>query len=227
MTETTKRILVVGASRGTGAEVVRRLLEEGHEVTAFSRRPAPPTHPRGRTFAGDATDAGDVSRAVAGHDAVVVTLGIAENPLRVRLFGTSGTPLDVRSTGTRHVIAAMRAHGVRRLVVLTSYGVGETRARLRLPERMLFSLLLRPQIDDTEIQQRLVTESDLDWTVAQPVHLTDAEEDPAPFESFEGDTDRMDVSRRSVARFLARACVTPALAGRCVALSAPSVAKAA
>jgi hypothetical protein len=62
----------------------------------------------------------DVGRAVRGQDAVVVTLGISEHPLRVRLLGSAGTPLDVRSRGTAAVVAAMRTHGVRRLVVQSS-----------------------------------------------------------------------------------------------------------
>ena len=47
----------------------------------------------------------------------------------------------------------MGTHGVRRLVVQSSFGVGETRGRLRLQERLFFSLLLKPQIVDTEVQE--------------------------------------------------------------------------
>lgn len=34
------RVLVVGASRGTGAELVSELAERGHVVTAFARNAA-------------------------------------------------------------------------------------------------------------------------------------------------------------------------------------------
>src|SRR5690606_6485999 len=105
-----------------------------------------------RLEVGDALNASDVERAVAGQDAVVVTLGISENPLRVRFFGPAHTPLDVRSAGTRHAIAAMRRHGVRRLVVLNSYGVADTRTKLGFADRLFFDLILKPQIADTEKQ---------------------------------------------------------------------------
>ena len=149
----------------------------------------------------------------------MVTLGISENAVTVRLLGPRRTPLDVRSRGTRNVIAAMHAHGLRRLVVLTSYGVGATRDRLRFLDRLFFRLLLEPQIRDTEIQNQDVIESRLDWVIAQPVHLTDADDDTAPFMSTEGATARMQVSRKSVAHFLADAVDSPRFVRQTVALS--------
>lgn len=219
------RILVVGATRGTGRATVKQLLEEGHHVTAFSRsaHALDIESPRLSLCSGDAMNPADVERAVAGHDAVVVTLGITENPLRVRLLGPARTPIDVRSRGTDNVIAAMRKHGVRRLVVQTTYGVGSTRDQLGLMDRLFFSLLLEPQIADTEIQNEAVLHSDLDWVIAQPVHLTDDDDAPMPFLSTSGETGNMKVSRSSVARFLAQAATTPGYVRRSVAVSGAEV----
>jgi putative NADH-flavin reductase len=216
-----KKILVVGATGGTGRALVERLVVEGHEVTALSRHPERLgiTGESLRRRSGDALDPADVERAVAGHDAVVVTLGISESPLRVRVLGPAHTPIDVRSSGTANVIAAMRKHGVRRLVVQTSYGVGETRHGLRLLDRLFFALLLKPQIADTETQNAKVVASDLDWVLVQPVHLTDDDDDEMPFLSTEGETAKMKVSRASVARFLARAVTSPDYVHKSVAVS--------
>jgi len=215
------RVLVLGSTGGSGRAAVEQLLAAGHEVTAFSRRAEAfaPGSERLRVFVGDVMNAGDVERAVQGQEAVVVALGIRENPVRVRLLGSAHTPLDVRSAGTRHAIAAMRKHGVRRLVVQTSYGVGETRHRLRPLDALFFQLLLKPQIADTERQEREVRESGLDWVIAQPVHLTDAPVDALPSVSTEGEVARNQVSRRSVGRFLAQAAGSTAYVGRSVALS--------
>ena len=139
-----------------------------------------------------------IDAAVPGHDAVVVTLGIAENPLRVRLFGSTATPIDVRSTGTRNVIAAMRRHGVRRLAVQSSFGVGTTRDRLRWVDRLVFALLLKPQIEDTETQEQAVRGSGLEWVIAQPVHLTDDASDTPAVASPQGHAQTWSVSRRQV-----------------------------
>ena len=215
------KVLVIGSSGGSGRAAIDHLLSEGHEVTAFSRRAATGVSGSAklRFVRGDAMNPTDVEQAVRGHDAVIVTLGISENPLRVRLLGPAQTPSDVRSTGTRHVIAAMQKHGVRRLVVQTSYGVGETRDRLGFVDRMFFELILKPQIADTEKQNTDVSESELDWVIVQPVHLTDGAEQDMPFISTEGETAKMKVSRQSVGRFLAHAVKSPSYVKKSVALS--------
>lgn len=226
------KVLVIGSTGGSGRAAVTHLRARGHEVTAFARRPDPIAAAAGaggsglRAIAGDVLDAAQVDAAVAGHDAVVVTLGIRENALRVRLRGPAGTAADVRSIGTAHVVAAMARHGVGRLVVQTSYGVGPTRDRLRWIERLFFALVLAPQIADTARQQALVEASALDWVVVQPVHLVDGADDAAPFASTAGDTRRMKVTRASVGRFLAQAIDDPAYHRTCVAVSgAPAAAR--
>lgn len=216
------KVLVLGSTGGSGRAAVEQLLAAGHEVTAFARSAAGLDDIAGGRLTiavGDAMRAGDVERAVASQDAVIVALGIRENPLRVRLFGPARTPLQVRSAGTRNVIAAMRKHGVRKLVVQTSYGVGDTRDRLRALDRLFFALLLKPQIADTELQNRDVIASGLDWVVVQPVHLNDVGAGEMPCASTSGAIEKNVVSRASVGRFLVHAAVSPDFIGKSVAIS--------
>ena len=213
------KVLVFGATGGSGRAAIEHLLARQHEVSAFVRRADVALPREVNVIRGDVMNASDVERAARGHDAVIVTLGITENPFRVRLFGPARTPADVRSAGTRNIIAAMRQHGVRKLVVQSSYGVGASRERLSLVDRMLFALVLKPQIADTELQEADVIASGLDWTLVQPVHLTDAGEDSTPFASSSGDTGKQSVSRKSVGRFLAGAVTDPSWIGKSVALS--------
>jgi hypothetical protein len=215
------QILVVGATGGSGRATVEALSARGHRVTALVRRlDAGHPFPSGvRVIEGDATRADDIDRAVAGQDAVVVTLGIREPALKVRLLGSARTPLNVRSVGTALVIGAMRRHDVRKLVVQTSYGVGSTRSRLSLKWRAIFALLLKPQIADTEVQELAVRTSGLDWVVAQPVALTDGVESEAPFTSPDGTVRSMAISRRRVATFLAEATESAVFNRQVVSLS--------
>lgn len=123
-------VLVVGASRGSGAAVVRELATGGHAVTAYARSAPERPVDGARYLAGDVMDTEALAKAMVGQDAVVVALGISDNPIGVRVLRRAGTPLDVRSAGTARVIDAMADAGVRRLVVQTTYGIGDTYARL-------------------------------------------------------------------------------------------------
>ncbi|MEM7273411.1 MAG: NAD(P)-binding oxidoreductase [Actinomycetota bacterium] len=220
-TNTSRKILVVGATGGSGRAAVDALTEAGHHVTAFSRSAEAVfgDHPEVTAIDGDVMNPADVDRAVAGHDAVVVTLGITENPIRVRLLGPARTPLDVRSTGTGNVTDAMHAHGVDRLVVQSSYGIGPTRRHLGLRDRLFFAVLVKNQMADTELQEQVVRSSGLDWTLMQPVHLTDATPHAAAVLSTTGETGAMKVSRVAVGRAIEHAVGAPTLSYETVSVS--------
>ncbi len=205
-------VLVVGATGGSGRAAVQALVRAGHDVTALSRHGAAMEGPRVRGVDGDATDPAVVGRLMQGQDAVVVTLGISESAVRVRLRGPARTAADVRSRGTAVVVEQMRRHGVRRLVVQTSYGVGSTRERLPFVNRVVFALLLAPQIADTEKQAAIVHASGLDWVELQPVTLVDHEL-TSPYVSADGDIRSTRASRAQVGAFLAEAATTSGHAG--------------
>lgn len=215
------KVLVIGANGATGKLVTACLIERGHEVSAFVRRPGAMgdlSH-KVTEVVGDVMDPAALDRAVPGHDAVVVTLGIRENPLLIRLRGASGTNLEVRSQGTRNVVEAMARHGVDRLVVQTTHGVGTTFADLSWSFKLFFRLILQPQIEDSERQESVVRGSGAEWVLVRPVSLTD---DPAGdvLASPEGKIRSMKVPRESVARLLADATERPEWIDQAVSVSA-------
>ncbi len=220
-------ILVVGATRGTGRAVTDTLVADGHTVTAFGRTATatfdadPPAGP-GTLHAvdGDALDPEAVAKAVAGQDAVVVTLGISDNPVTVRLLRRATTALDVRSRGTAVVLDAMRSQRVRRVVVQTTYGQGDTWSRLNLQWKATFRLLLWPQLQDSARQEELVRASGLDWTIVRPVSLTDdATTAPAEVRD-DGTVASFHLARGQLARVHADAVTSPDRVGQVLAVSA-------
>lgn len=159
------RILVVGASGGTGREIVRQGLERGHEVTAFVRRPArlPLVHERLRLARGNVLDAASVTEAVRGQDAVLSALG------HKRWL----VPSRILSEGTRHVAQAMQTHGVRRLVCETSLGVGDSFGRLGATYTLFVIPFILPfYFWDKRRQEGVVRQSGLDWVLVRPGALT-------------------------------------------------------
>ena len=69
------KITVIGGNSGTGAQVVQLAARQGHEVTCLSRSGFAGAPEGVQDVRGDALDADVVRAAVAGADAVVVTVG--------------------------------------------------------------------------------------------------------------------------------------------------------
>lgn len=162
---------VIGATGRVGGIVMERLLERGAGVVAISRRQVDREGVDSRIA--DAMDPCALGRSLEGVDAVVVALGISENPVTVRLRGARGTTDDVRSRGTATTVAAMEGHGIDRLVVLSTYGIGDSAAGLSPSMRLVVAGLLGPQFRDHEKQEQIVRRAPLDWTIARPVNLVD------------------------------------------------------
>jgi putative NADH-flavin reductase len=78
------KLVVFGASGGTGTRLVQQALQQGHLVTAFVRDPAKLqlTHANLRVVRGDVLQPDTVDKAVAGQDAVLSALG-TRLPMRV------------------------------------------------------------------------------------------------------------------------------------------------
>ena len=71
------RVLVIGATGGTGRQLVQQALDQGHQVTAFARRPSKLQieHANLRVVKGDVLDYGSVEAAMRGQSAVLCALG--------------------------------------------------------------------------------------------------------------------------------------------------------
>lgn len=154
------KITVIGGSQGTGAQVAIAARQQGHEVTVVSRSGRVPA---GATaLVGSATDPDVAREAVAGADAVVVTVG-----------GARGVA-HARTAVTRAVIAAMQETGTRRLLVQSSLGAGDSASQLPVPLRQLMQVLLTKPLADHNEQEAAVRESGLDWTIVRPTGLKNA-----------------------------------------------------
>lgn len=160
------KIVIFGATGGTGRELVKQALAAGHDVTAFARNPTKFTpEPRLRVAPGNALDADAVSKAIAGQEAVISSLGSRS---------LNDSVLLPRSMA--HILVAMDQHGVRRLIVMGASGtMPNAQERLRPVMRALFRVvkatLLRKPFASQTAMQRMVRSSDTDWTIVQPPRL--------------------------------------------------------
>jgi len=188
------RLLIFGATGGTGRHLVARALDQNHEVTAFVRDPASvqQAHPGLRVVVGDATDPGAVGRTVPGHDGVLLAIG-----------APAGAKGNVRTIATREIVRAMQDSGVARLVSLSTIGIGDSRSNLSgLYRFVLVPLILRRAFADHEGQERIIRASSLDWTIVRAGPLTDGPDTGAYHHGTLPEGSGGKISRADVAGFM-------------------------
>ncbi len=161
-------ILVIGASRGIGLEVVRQGLERGHRIRALARSAdgIAINDPALEKVMGDATDPASLAQALDGVDAVVLALGVPKDWRFVL------KPVTLFSEATRTLLPLMAEAGVRRLVAVTGFGAGRSRAALSSLEKLPFKAVMGRAYDDKSRQEEMIEGSGLDWTIVRPGILT-------------------------------------------------------
>ena len=208
------KILVLGASQGTGALCVRAALAEGHTVTAFARTPSKLdlTHAQLTKVTGDFHDEASVRAAVKGHDAVIICASATS------LSGMKERP-DYFSRGTKFCVAAMKEHGVKRLVVLTAHGVGDSFPVASWFQRtFLIGGLLKAFFLDHDVQELMTRESGLDFVIARPTRLTNGKANGKYTRTTELVSVPSTLSRADLAAFLVESCQSSTFVGKAVQL---------
>lgn len=160
------RLLIIGASKGVGLETTRQAIDANYDVRAMSRSAATISlaSPRLEKVNGDALVNADVRAALAGVDAVIMTLGVG--------LGELARPVHLFSEATRVLVGAMQDQSVRRLICVTGFGAGDSRASINCLQKVPFQMVFGRAYDDKTRQERLIKDSALDWTIVRPGVLT-------------------------------------------------------
>lgn len=162
------RVLIVGATGGTGSQLVTQALDRGYVVTALVRNPSKLRlqHPKLTVLQGDVLDEGSVEAAMRGQEAVLSALG------HKRFF----YPTRILSEGTRNILRAMKTHDVPRLVCETSLGIGDSAGRMGLYYTLFIIPVILPfYFWDKTRQERMIAESDVEWVIVRPGVLTNGD----------------------------------------------------
>lgn len=160
------RVLIIGASKGIGLETTRQALDNGHFVRALARSATAIaiSNSNLEKFRGDALKPEDVKAALVGVDVVIQTLGVG--------LGDLIRPVHLFSDATRVLIAAMKSQGVKRLICVTGFGAGNSRASISCLQRLPFQVIFGRAYEDKSLQEQMIKQSELDWTIARPGVLT-------------------------------------------------------
>ncbi len=159
------KLAIIGGTGKTGKELLKQGLEAGHHITALVRNPKKVKikHPNLKVVQGNVLNTADLVGVFKGKDAVLSALG------HKRFLG----PSHILSKGTENILQAMKTDKVSRFICITSMGINDNRFKLGL----YYTLFVIPFIvlfyfRDKAKQERLIMESDLNWTVVRPGQMT-------------------------------------------------------
>ncbi len=192
------KLIVLGATGGTGLQIVRQALERGHSVTALVRSAERLNGFKDRINVrlGDVLDPAELERTIQRHDAVLSALGP-----RLPISKADANLLQRFAVA---LTTAMPRTGVKRAVVESVAFLFKN--SVLPPAYLLGRLFLSQVVADTSAMERIFVQSELDWTMVRPPELTDkaftgkyrVREEHLPFFGFR-------VSRADVADFMIKA----------------------
>lgn len=160
------KIVVLGATGLTGAEVVSQALELGHQVVAYVRRPeAIESRPGLEVVAGSLDDVAALTAAIKGTDAVICSIG---PKLDLKTLRDS----DLMQRTMPSIVAAMIAAQTARLVLVSAFGVADTAAKASVAARLVYRLTMSGIYGDKAKAEAELPGSGLNWTTVYPVILT-------------------------------------------------------
>jgi putative NADH-flavin reductase len=159
------KLVVLGATGGTGLEIVRQAVERGHSVTAFVRSAErlKPFRDRITIRQGDLLNSDQLAEGIAGHQAVLSGFG-PRLPI-------AKADHDLLHRFALTLTTAMHHARVRRVVVESSAFL--FRDSIVPPTYLLGRLFFPGVIADASAMERVLRESGLDWTIVRPPRLTD------------------------------------------------------
>jgi putative NADH-flavin reductase len=204
------KLAIFGATGGTGLQIVEQALQMGHEITVLARDPKKlgELQSKLRIITGNVLEQADVEKTLEGAEAVICSLGT-----------TSSNPKDIVSAGTKNIIAGMKNKNIKRLIVVTSLGVGDSKDQVPFAFKMLMNTVLKNVMADKNVQEDLVKESGLEYTIVRPGGLSNS----AKTGTYTVGTDKSiragQVSRADVADFILRELVAKKFLRQTVAIT--------
>jgi putative NADH-flavin reductase len=153
------RTIVFGATGRMGQLLVRRALDEGHEIVAYARHPDKLQIDDSRlsVLPGELDDDEGIIRAITGADAVIEGVGS-------------------QSDGTRRIITAMETVRIRRFVVVSTCSVTDPADGRDLQRTALVRFVKTAApgaYKEVRAAADAVRASSLDWTLVRVARLTD------------------------------------------------------
>jgi len=165
-TRTPLNILIIGAYGGIGKNAVEIALNKGHYVTAMVRDPAKLaiTHSNLKIVKGDIMHPETFENYLNNQDAIISAVG-----------GKMNEPTTLYSEGNNNLLKAMKKMNINRAFFISAAAIEISPVQpfiIRLATKYIVQKLFGWGYADQRVMEKLVKESNINWTVMRPPRLT-------------------------------------------------------
>jgi len=165
--QTPLNILIIGANGGIGRQTVLMALKAGHKVTAMVRSAAKLalTHPNLQVVTGDIWRPETFKQYLAGKDAVISAIGEQMDK-----------PTTLYSAGNANLLMTMKDMGANRAFFISASAIEISPVQpfiVKLATKYIVQRLFGHGYADQRIMERLIKESNINWTIVRPPRLID------------------------------------------------------
>ncbi|MGF7043002.1 NAD(P)-dependent oxidoreductase [Mucilaginibacter lappiensis] len=198
------KILILGATGRTGRLIVEEALKQGYDLNVLVRDKSKISFNSKsiNVFQGTPTRSPDLAAAMQGCDLIISALGIvrASDAPWSKLI----TAKNFISESIKNAIAEAGQQNVKRLITISAWGVGDTKKQIPFWLRWLIKYTnMGPVYAEHEVEEKLLANSDLNWTAVRPVALNDSNKVKTLKVSFNNfPKPSLYISRQSVAKFI-------------------------
>ena len=198
-------VLLIGANKGLGYQVLKELLSKKITVNCLIRRKGLINFESKylNIFYGDATNLSDLKKSIGNSECIISTINVQ----RKNIFPWS------RLTNSKTTISDFAKNSIivsedkiNRIITISAWGVGESIEEIPKLFKFLikFSNLKYPYIDH-DIHEKVIENSNLNWTIIRPTALTN-ETKYHDIEEFKGKRkiNKITIGRKSLAKYVVK-----------------------
>ena len=159
------KVCILGATGRVGSKIIKLALKDLAEVTALARdlNRIEINHERLRVIEGNVLNENDIKNAIEGSDIVISALGTDQN-------GTLAKSMP-------QIIKQMEEEGVHKIITIGTAGILQARTNLNLYrfQSAESKRKMTTAAEDHLAAYKILSSSNLCWTVVCPTHLIDGE----------------------------------------------------
>ena len=198
-------VLLIGANKGLGYQVLKELLSKKITVNCLIRRKGLINFESKylNIFYGDATNLSDLKKSIGNSECIISTINVQ----RKNIFPWS------RLTNSKTTISDFAKNSIivsgdkiNRIITVSAWGVGESMEKIPKLFKFLikFSNLKYPYIDH-DIHEKVIENSNLNWTIIRPTALIN-ETKYHDIEEFKGKRkiNKITIGRKSLAKYVVK-----------------------